>query len=706
MVSESLRHLFNPESIAVIGASTTRGKVGNAILRNLILYGYKGDIYPVNPKYSEVEGLKCYFSVKDIEKPPHLAIICVPASAVLGTVEECCEKGTKAISVISAGFREIGKEGVEAEKKIAEIGRKYGVRILGPNSLGLMNAHLNMNATFVSSEPRKGNIGIISQSGAICAAVLDWADQAQIGFSKFVSIGNKADLDEADILEYFGKDEDTAVIGMYLESTDDGRKFMDVLSSVTPKKPVIILKSGKSDFGAKAATSHTGAMAGKDTVFQSAINACGAVRVKDTDGLFDALQAFSLIPVPEKGGIAIITNAGGLGVMAADAVAENSVKTASLSDETEKKLRSFLPKEASSENPIDVLGDASSERYLETLRVVAKDEDVSSAAVLLCPTDLADPEEIARGILRFGKENRFPVAAGFVGGERIGKGAAVLRSSGIPIYPSADRSIYALGLLYDYISSRDKIRKRALPASGKEGSREAAMKVIDIAICEGRRSLSEDEGRAVLEAYGIPTVTGGKAETAEEAVKLAEKLGYPVVMKISAPDIAHKTDVGGVVLNIRSSEELRKNFEIMISKIRNRLPDVRIDGVSVQSMASGREMIAGVSNDRQFGPVLTLGLGGIFTEIMKDVSVGVLPLDDEDLDNMIHSLKSYHLLIGARGKPPADVPAFKNTLHSFMTLVNELPEISEIEMNPVMVGDIGAGCVAVDALITLKGVKK
>ena len=697
-----LRELFEASSIAVVGASKTEKKIGHILVRNIIGSGYKGELYPVNPKADVILGRKCYPSLLAIPGEVEMAVITVPNEAVPQVMEDAGAKGVKVAVVITAGFRETGREGAELERTVGEIARKHGIRVLGPNCLGVISTSNALNATFTNDYPREGPVAITSQSGAICSVVLDWARATRIGFSKFVSVGNKMDIDEADLLSYFLEDEATKVIGMYIEGMTRGQEFMRSARAVTREKPVIALKAGRTAFGAKATSSHTGALSGSDKVYEAALAQSGVVRVGTIDELFDVLQAFGTLPLPEGDGLAIVTNAGGLGVLAADAVSDHGLSLASFTKETVDRLRTGLPEEANLYNPVDVIGDADSARFEFAIRTVIDDPNVHMVLAMLAPTDLLDIMGVSGTIASLAASSQLPVAASLVGGDDVAKGSRLLMESSVPSFQSPDRAVRALAAMVKFSEMRD--RKTEQDPVPVKGDMVTARKVLDRVRSEGRTSLSESEGKEILMAYGMPVPPEGEARSADEAVKLAHVIGYPVVMKVSSPDIAHKTDVGGVVVNLRSDEEVHRSYELMMSQVRARMPMARINGVTVEKMFSGREVIVGMVRDDTFGPVMTFGLGGIFVEIMKDVSHRVVPLTEEGVDEMIRSIRAYPILTGARGRRPADIKALKNVIFGVAQIAMDFPEIAEFEVNPVMVGDEGQGCGAVDALVTIKRV--
>lgn len=699
-----MRELFEARTIAVVGASPKEGKVGNVIVKNLIASGFSGGLYPVNPKATEILGLRCYPDLASIPGEVEMIVVAVPSMVVPTVMEEAGGKGVKVAVVISAGFKEIGKEGAELEREVGRIARRWGIRVLGPNCLGVISTQNRMNATFTNAYPREGSVAITSQSGAINSVVLDWARATSIGFSKFVSVGNKLDIDEADLLTYLRDDERTSVIGMYIEGIDRGKEFMAQAREASMTKPIIALKAGRTGSGAKAASSHTGALSGSDKVYDAAMAQSGVMRVKTVEELFDLLQVFSSMPLPKGDGLAIVTNAGGLGVMAADAASDSGLTLASFAKATTDKLRASLPEEANIYNPVDVIGDADAARFEGAIRTVMDDPNVHMVVAMVAPTDLLDITAVARTIASFAGKVDIPIATALVGGQNMAEGAALLRAAGIPNYDSPDRAVWALGAMDRYREMRG--RPAPSPAPAVEGDRDAVRKVLEKAKAEERTGLSEEEGKSILTAYGVPVPAEGHAASADEAVHIAGTIGYPVVLKVSSPDIAHKTDVGGVAVNLRDDEEVRRAYQLMMSRVKDRMPQARVDGALVEKMFQGREVIVGMVRDAQFGPVITFGLGGIFVEIMKDVSQRIAPLTPEGVDEMVRSIKAYPILTGARGRRPADLAALKDVIFRVAKIAEDFPEITELEINPVMVGDEGEGVGAVDALATIRREKR
>ena len=698
--TERMRELFEPASIAVVGAAREENKVGHIVLRNIISSGFTGKLYPVNPRSEEILGLRCYGSITLVPDTVDLVVVTTPARTVPDIIEEAGRKGTKAAIVISAGFKETGKDGAELERQIGVIARSYGMRILGPNCLGMINTHSMINATFTNQYPRAGSIAISSQSGAICSVMLDWAQRTNVGFSKFISVGNKLDIDEADLLQYLRDDPLTKVIGMYIEGTDRGIEFMRQAKLTTRDKPIIALKAGRTSSGAKAASSHTGALSGSDRVYDAALAQSGIIRVKTIEELFDHLTLFSSMPLPEGDRVAIVTNAGGLGVMAADACSDYGVTLASFKPETIELLKTKLPESANFYNPVDVIGDADADRYSFAINAIMKDDNVSCVLALMAPTDIVDTSAVATALAKFAANPAKPFVTAFVGGAGLEKAVGILRTSGVPNYESPDRAVQSLSALVSY--KRFKETKEDQVLVSYTGDKVRTKAVLDKVRSENRLMLSETEGKEILRAYGIDVPLEGAAKDADAAVREAQRIGYPLVMKIESPDIAHKTDVGGVAVDIKSDDDVRTQFQLIMAHVSSRMPGARIDGVSLERMVTGREVIVGMVRDNQFGPVVTFGLGGIFVEIMKDVAQRIAPLTRNDVNSMIQSIRAYPILTGARGRRPADIAALQEVIGRLSQLALDFPELAEFEMNPVIVGDEGQGASAVDALATIR----
>lgn len=671
----------------MIGASAEKGKVGNVILRNL--RNFRGEVYAVNPKYSEIEGFKCYPSVSSLPEVVDLAVIAIPAIAVKNALEECGEKGIRNVIVISAGFKEIGVEGFKLEKELIQVARKYAINLLGPNCLGMINTEIELNATFSEIMPRKGNVAFLSQSGAFILAVISWSKRAKFGFSKIVSLGNKAILTEADFLDFLGKDPGTDVIMLYVEGIEDGKKFMETAKKVAKEKPIIVMKAGKTESGVKAASSHTGSLAGSYEVYKTAFIQSGIVVAETVEELFDF--AFALAKYRKAGSIAIVTNSGGPGVMASDAVEIQGLKLAELNFRTIEALRKILPSSASFYNPVDILGDADVDRFSNALKVVAEDEGVGTILAILAPTAQIDFNKAVESVLSIRK----PVFCCFMGIDE--KNEEILIDNRVPNFLDPTRAVKAISAV-DRYSKFDFSEKEFEKFEVDKNKAETIFKDF---VNSGARYIGV-EGMKLLECYGIKTAPWGIARTAEEAEKIAESIGYPVAMKIVSPDVIHKSDIGAIKLDVMR-ENVKSSFYEIITRVESHMPDARIDGVMVQKMVKGgREVILGMKKDLQFGNVIMFGLGGIYVEVFKDVSFRIAPLNIDDAHAMIKSVKSFALLKGVRGEKMLDINSLAETIVRFSQLSMDYP-IAEMEINPLKVFE--KGCVAVDFRMLLE-VKK
>jgi acetyltransferase len=697
----SLDPIFRPLSVAIIGASRTPSKVGHILTKNIVESGFTGNIWPINPNTDEVLGLKCHATILDVPGEVDLAVIAIPAIAVSKVAEECGQKGVKALVVVSAGFKEIGRDGALLEKNLLEIGKKHGMRIQGPNCLGIINTATPMNLSFAAAMPREGSIGFISQSGALGTAVLDWVLQEDLGFHSFVSLGNKADLDEIDFIEAMGDDENVSVILLYLESIEDGRRFIEIASKVVDKKPIIILKGGTSSAGARAAGSHTGALVGSFLAYKTAFEKSGVIMAESVEELFNNAIAFSDQPIPKTEGVAIVTNAGGPGILATDLSERLDLRIANLTSETRNQLREGLPAAASTGNPVDVLGDAKAERYSFAVEKVLRDDHVGSLLVILTPQAMTESMVTAESLLEIHERFREkPLVAVFMGGEGVEEAQNFLIRRGIPCYDFPDKGMKTLSALYEYA----RFLKQPVnnPVRFRDIYSEKVRKVIDTVKADKRVVLLSHEAAVIVEAYGITAPESRVAQTPEEAATHAKELGFPVVLRILSPDILHKTDVGGVVLNLRNAEEVKSAFDGILASVTRLMPRARIYGILVYHMIPrGREMIIGMSHDVQFGPLVMFGLGGIYVNFLKDVSFRLAPLSESEAREMMEETKAYSLLKGIRGEPPSDIEALKNTILRVGQLVWDFPEIVEMDLNPVMVYGWGEGCVALDVKITL-----
>jgi acetyltransferase len=696
----SLQSFFGPKSVAIVGASRQKGKVGYEILTNLVAGGYPGKIFPVNPKADEIEGLKCYPDLASIGQTPELVIIIVPAPLVAGVLEECARVRVKSAIIITAGFKEVGPEGKKLEEEIVRIARRAGIRFIGPNCLGVIAPAHKLNASFGGDLPVPGSIGYISQSGALLAAILDLANTNGIGFSSLVSIGNKADIDELDVINAFGEQEDTKVIAGYLESITDGDVFVREAEEISNRKPILLMKSGSTEAGAKAASSHTGSLAGGEVAYESAFRRAGVIRCDSIKEQFDLAQAFATQPLPQGAAVAVITNAGGPGIMAADAIEERGLTFAKLSEETMQKLAEKLPAAANVHNPVDVLGDALADRYEFALDIVLDDPNVNSVVVLLTPQAMTQAKETAEAVVKIGKKKGKVVLACFLGAAKVHEGVQILRRGGIPQYDSPESAVATLKVMVDFVRWRTRPKRVVRLFSV---NRRKVESIVERHLRQGLLDIGEAEAKEIIEAYGFATPKGSIATTAEQAGNIAQQLGFPVVLKIWSPDILHKSDVGGVKVGLRSEQEVKDAFDLMMYRIPKKRPDAHILGVLVQEMVrGGKEVIIGMHRDPHFGPLMMFGMGGIMVEVLKDVAFYLAPLTAEEAKQMLVNTKTYHILKGVRGQEGVDIEAIAEGLQRVSQLVTEFPEIKEMDINPYVVGAPGTTPIAVDARISLE----
>jgi acetyltransferase len=695
-----LEAFTNPRGVAIIGASPSPGKLGYAVLQNVIRYGFQGGIYPINPKAEEILGLPAFPSVKNIPDPVDLAVILVPAAAVPGVLEECGQSGIKGAVIITAGFREVGREGRQLEHQLIETARRYKMHLIGPNVLGIIDTVSSLNASFAASMPRKGHIAFMSQSGALCTSILDMAQGQGTGFSRFYSIGNKADLNEIDFLQAWSEDPETNVIVAYLEGITDGAEFMKTARQVTRKKPVVSIKSGTTSAGSRAASSHTGTLAGSEKAYDAAFKQVGIVRAGSVQDLFDFTQAFDRQPLPENSAIAVVTNAGGPGIMASDAIERIGMHLASLTPEIQQKLRAVLPAAASVVNPIDVLGDAPADRYELAIRAALSDPHVGIVLVVLTPQTATQIPETARVLGELSGKYNKPTFAAFMGDVAIRPALEILTEYNVPNYQVPERAVAAIGAMWNY---RKWLDTPELDLTRVTVGLEEVKQVISRIRSENRATAGETEARDVLAAYGIPQPKSILAKNADDAVNAAESIGYPVVMKIASPDILHKTDIGGVKLNLATPTDVRDAFDLIVYRAVRHMPDATIWGCQVQQMVrGGKECIIGVNRDPQFGPLLMFGLGGVYVEALKDVTFRVAPIDRREALDMMSEIRAYNLLRGVRGEKPSDLDSVADTLVRISQLVTDFPEIVELDINPLLVFPAGQGVLGLDMRLALK----
>ena len=693
-----LEPLLSPETVAVVGASRTPGKLGYELLKNLVDGGFAGEIVPVNPRGGDVLGLACRRELKEHRGGIDLAVIAVPTPRVEDAVKSSIDAGARAVVVITAGFREVGEEGAALEREIVELCRQRRVRLMGPNCVGLVNTHHRMNATFAPSVPPTGGISVISQSGALCVAILDWAAKEKMGCAKVVSFGNKADLGEVDFLEALTADEATRVIVGYLESIDEGDAFLAAAEQAASVKPVVVLKVGVTAAGAKAASSHTGSLAGADMAYGAAFRRAGVIRAEDFGALFDYARLFALQPLPRGDRVSVLTNAGGPGIMAADAVESLGLTMATPTEETKARLREVLPATAAVGNPIDIIGDADTERYVKAFEIVQRDEATDAVVLLLTPQNMTRPVELAERLAAMHSGDK-PLLTAFLGGLGITGARARLNALGIPNYPSPERAVKAFRAMSDYAAWR---RRPPRVVTRFPVNRRRVDRLIRWHRRMGLEQIGEVEAKEILRAYDFRILPGQLAESAEEAVDAAERIGFPVVLKISSPDILHKSDVGGVRVGLATPEQVRDAFDLMMLKVERRLKGAHVRGAFVEKMGrKGREVILGMTRDPQFGPMLMFGLGGIFVEVMKDVTFHLAPITGAEALEMLKATRSYALLQGARGQAPVDLDALAVALKRISQLATDYPEITELDMNPFIVGEIGTEAYVADARMTL-----
>jgi acetyl coenzyme A synthetase (ADP forming)-like protein len=697
-----LEGFFKPNAVAIIGASTSPGKLGYTVLANVIESGFRGHIYPINPKAPQIYGYKAYPSVMDLPEVPDLAVIVIPYNHVPNALRECGEKGIKSVVVISAGFREASVEGAEREEEVIEIGKKHGIRIIGPNCLGIIDCYTPVNATFAAGTPPQGTISFMSQSGALQTAILDWSLAAKdLGFSRFVSLGNKADISEIDLMLDWVEDPNTRVILAYIEGLPKGPQFIKTAREISRQKPILVLKSGVTEAGSRAVSSHTGSLAGAEAAYDAAFYQAGVLRMDTLEDLFNGARAFANQPLLKGDRIAIVTNAGGPGILATDMLEHCGMRLARMQRETVQKLEEALPEAASAANPVDVLGDALSDRYAAAMELVALDPNVDGILCIVTPQAMTEIIETANAVGKLSQRIDKPVLGAFMGEERAKAGEDVLASYHIPNYKFPEQAARAFAAMRDYIVARDRPDAEYVTY---EADKDAVVKVFETARSEGRVSVGELEARAVAEAYGLRLPASRLAATADEAVAIASEIGYPVVLKIASPDILHKTDVGGVKVGLRSATDVRDAFDLIVYRANRYVPDAHIWGCLVQEMVSmdGIEVLVGMSKDPQFGPLVTFGLGGILVEALKDVTFRVAPFGRRDAEEMLDEIRAHSLLDGVRGRPAADREALTDTLLRINQMVTDFPEIVEMDINPLMVYQRGQGAVALDMRLVLK----
>ncbi|QLK25211.1 acetate--CoA ligase family protein [Natrinema zhouii] len=690
-----LSALFDPDAVAVVGATDREGAVGRAILENL-RDGFTGDVVPINPSRDEVLGLECYPDASSAP-PIDLAVVVVPPEIVIESIRDLAEAGTENVVVITAGFSETGSEGAERERQLRAVADEHDLNVVGPNSLGIMATSNGMNATFGPESALEGSISFMSQSGAFITAVLDWANEQGIGFRDVVSLGNKTVLDETDFVREWGDDPDTDVIIGYLEDVGNGQGFIEAAREVTEDTPIVLVKSGRTDAGAQAASSHTGAIAGSERAYEAGLEQAGVIRARSVQELFDYARALAGLPEPESDGVAVVTNAGGPGVLTTDAVGDSRLEMASFTDETIDTLATAMPDEANVYNPIDAIGDADVDRFGEALEIALEDPNVGSAVVVAAPTAVLSYDDLAERVIETLEAHETPVVTCLMGGKRARDAEETLREAGVPNYFDPSRAVSGLDALARFRDIRERTVDQPVTF---DVDRERAREIL-------ARVRHRDDNRLgvesmnLLEAYGIPTPAGEIVDDPDRARELAEGIEGDVVMKIVSPDISHKSDIGGVKVGV-ADEDVYDAYEDLISRARNYQPDATIVGVQIQErldLETATETIVGMNRDPQFGPLLLFGLGGIFVEILEDTSVRVAPIGEGEAREMVDEIRAAPLLRGARGRDPADVEGVVETIQRLSQLVTDFPSILELDINPLVAGPEGVQ--AIDLRLTV-----
>ena len=701
--SRSLNELFSPSSVAVIGASNRTGTVGASLFRNVLAAGFRGVAYPVNPRWSSVSGVRCYPSVRALPEPAELAVVIVPAPEVSAVVDQLGAAGTRGVIVVSSGFREVGGPGVAREDDLIERARRYRMALVGPNCFGLLNTDptVSLNATFSETLPPRGNIAFVSQSGALCAGILRYGIAERIGFSRFVSVGNRAGIDENDLLRSLAHDDATKVVLLYVESLADGRRFLEVAREVTETKPVLVIKSGRTPAGERAAKSHTGSLAqsGRDQLYDALFEQSGVIRADTIGDLFRMAKVFASGARLDGPRLAILTNSGGPGIVAADAAARQRLELAAFSGPLRAALGRALSPSASVANPVDMTADAGPDQFRDALHRLLEEPTVDGALVIATPTGTLTAEAAARAILRGRGRSRKAVTACLFGLTDLSREVGDLEAHGVPTFTFPEEAVQGLGSLARYRAwaTRPRTEVRSFPVD-----RVAVRSALRRARATGQLVLPEYLSRAVLGAYGVPFPESRRVGSLDEAREAARAIGYPVVLKVASPDISHKTEVGGVTLGLEDPAALAAAFERMQASLHRRAPHARIAGYEVESeVRGGKEVLLGVQRDPGFGPVVVFGTGGIYVEVLHDVTFRLAPVRPLAARHMIESVRSYPLLRGVRGEPPSDVPALAEAIERVSQLALELPEVVELDLNPLIVRSEGHGVVAVDARIVL-----
>ncbi len=692
-MTNQLEYFFNPRGVAVIGASSDPAKLSHGVVRNLKEHGYTGPIYPINPKGGEILGLPVYPSIKDVPDPIELAVVMIPAPYVPAVMEECGQRGVKAVIVITGGFKEAGPDGAALEQQVKAIADRYGIRMIGPNCVGVVDTHLPLDTTFISMMPDAGHVAFVSHSGAICGGAMDWAVSVGFGYSRIASLGNQVDVDIADGIRMMDADPHTRVISIYAEGLPDGRRFVEAAAAVFRRKPIVMLKSGLTSAGTRAVASHTGALAGSEKAYRAACHRAGVLMVNSLQEQNDVAIALATQPLPRGNRVVLLTNAGGPAALAADEMGRRGLVMADLSEETKAALREVTPRYSQLGNPVDMLGGPRAEMFSAALDILARDPGVDMMMAIFVPQAITPVNDVARNIVAAAQRTDKPVVACLVGGASLPEAIQILNRNGVPFYQDPNRAGRALAALLEYRQLRS--RPDLTPSPVTDVDRERVQALLDALPAE-THFLDAETSAQISAAYGIRIPFSGIATTADEAVSLAEQAGYPVVLKLIAPGVVHKADVGGIALNLRDADAVRAAFADFV----NRTPDAQ---AMVQQMApKGLEVILGLQRDAQFGPLLMFGMGGIYVEAFKDVSFRLAPLSEEDARAMIAETATGKILSGIRGEAAGDIPAIVDTLRRIGQLAHDFPCISEMDINPLIVGTEGSGAWAVDVRIAIK----
>lgn len=698
-MASSLKPFFEPRGVAIIGASASSDKLSYGILKNLMSYGYRGGIYPVNPKAEEILGLTCYTEICQVPEPVDLAVIVLASKLIPSVLEECGRRAIKAAIIISGGFKEVGEEGRDLEEEVLKIAYKFQIRIIGPNCVGTMNLITGLNTTFIKGVPSTGGIGFISQSGAVCGGVVDHYANKGIGFSHFLSLGNEADVSETDMIEYLGKDVDTRVIAAYVEGIQDGQRFINITKHVTTKKPVVILKAGQSEEGAKAVSSHTGSLAGSHAAYQAAFRQSGVIEAGSTSDLLNIAMALDWLKLPQGNKVAIITNSGGPAALASDSLAANGIQLASISSSIQKKLKEKLNPSAQTGNPVDMLGGANEDEFSYALDLVLSDHGVDMALPILVPQALVKPERVAQAIVDSSKKSAKPVIVCLMGMESIQEARKILHQNHVPMVDFPEMTGVMFGALYKRSLMKERIPETPEAESNK--GRGLVRSIFENHV--EKKVWGEHDTRPILAAYGIPLVEGGLVNSIKDGQKLANSLGYPIVMKVASEQLLHKSEAGVVKIGIEDDQSFADAFNDLVEKAIRFNAKTRIDGILVEKMApKGEEVIIGMKRDPGFGPMLMFGMGGVFVELFKDVAFRIAPISIEEAENMIRDTKAFQLLNGWRSGTKFDIRAIAHALIVLGQLVMDFSEIQEVEINPLRVLPDGAGVLALDCRMILK----